>query len=94
MNVQVVVQTGVGASKVIVPLSANPFNVGFGAVVTGTVTYTIEHTFDSVNWFDNETVVGQIDNQDGNIILPVAGIRINITAGTGTVTLTTIQAKG
>lgn len=86
--------TGTGQSAVIGTVPNSVFNVGFGAVVSGTVTYTIQHTFDGVNFFDHEFAVDQTTNQDGNYAFPVASIRIDVTAGTGTVTLTAIQARG
>jgi hypothetical protein len=80
----------------------SPFNVGFGVVVTGTVTYTIQHTFDdpfastftpaSAVWFPHEDLVNQTTSQDGNYAFPVRAIRINQTAGTGSSKLTVIQA--
>lgn len=93
MDVSVRTQTGVGPSTVIRALAANPFNVGFGVVVSGTVTYTVEHTFNAVNFFPHEFVAGSTVNADGNYAYPVAGIRLNVTAGAGTATLTTIQAR-
>lgn len=85
----------------------NPFNIGLGsAVTTGTATYTIEHTFDDVlspdwvaasgNWATNSGWTGSKTAADGlvsgNYAYPVGGIRINISAGTGTVTLWIRQA--
>jgi len=80
----------------------SPFNVGFGAVVTGTATYSVQHTFDDVfastyvaasgNWFNHPTVVGVSTTQDGNYAFPVAAIRFNITAGTGSVDAVVIQS--
>lgn len=91
--------TGVAVSSwVKLDPKANPFNVGFGCVVSGTVTYKIEHTFDDVDGtgtitpFDHATIVGQTTNKDGNYAFPVRAIRLNVTAGSGTVTLTAIQA--
>ena len=47
MKQQTVSQTGVGSSDALVMnTNISPFNVGFGVVVTGTVTYTVQHTFD------------------------------------------------
>lgn len=94
MIVKTVNKTAAGQSALIGTVAASVFNVGFGAVVSGTVTYTIEHTFNGVDFFDHEFLVGQTTSQDGNYAFPVAGIRINVTAGTGSVVLTTIQAKG
>jgi hypothetical protein len=77
----------------------NPFNVGIGIVVSGTVTCTVQHTFDETNapggivtWFPHPTIAGKSDNQDGNYAFPVSGIKVLVTAGTGTATLTMIQA--
>lgn len=92
MTTRVVSTSGVSISDVVQVTAGNPFNIGFGAVVTGTATYTIEHTFDSVNWFDHEFLVDATANQDGNYAFPVAGIRINQTVGAGSVILTTLQA--
>lgn len=100
----VLTQTGVGQTDWYpTDIHLNPFNIGFGVVVTGTATYSVEHTFDrlllpdgqpptGVTAFAHETINAQTDNQDGNYAFPVTGVRLNVTAGTGTVTLTTIQA--
>jgi pectin methylesterase-like acyl-CoA thioesterase len=50
MNPQIVSQTGIGSS----PLQAlardiAPFAVSFGCVITGTVTFSIEYTYDDPN---------------------------------------------
>ena len=91
MKVSCVAQTGTGQSEEVKVVDGTVFNVGFGVVVDGTVTYTVQHTFDGVNWFDHEFVVGGTANDDGNYAFPVASIRLNVTAGGGTATLTTIQ---
>lgn len=93
MTTRVVETTGVSTSATVQVTVGNPFNIGFGVVVSGTATYTIQHTFDNAKWFDNECIVDATADQDGNYAFPVAGIRTNITAGTGTVTLTTLQAS-
>ena len=100
MRQQVVSKTGVGSSATIpMNLDSTPFNVGFGVVVTGTVTYTVQHSFDNpwttANpvWFDHPTVVAKVDvNADGNYAFPVAAIKVVVTSGSGTATLTVIQA--
>ena len=94
MIVKTVNKTAAGQSAVIGTVAASVFNVGFGAVVSGTVSYTIQHTFNGVDFFDHEFVAAQVASQDGNYAFPVAGIRISIASGTGSVVLTTIQAKG
>lgn len=81
-----------------------PANFSLAVIVTGTVTYTVQHTFDNVfaptfteagaTWFDHDTaaLVGANTNQDGNYAFPPTATRIQITAGTGSVVYNVIQA--
>ena len=98
MKVQTVSKTGTGSSSALVMnTNISPFNVGFGVVVTGTVTYTIQHTFDDpavgfTTWFSHPTVVDETTNQDGNYAFPVTGVKVLVTAGTGAAALNLIQA--
>jgi len=101
---QMIVSSTSGASTpCVMNLNTTPFNVGFAVVVTGSPTYTVQHTFDSMantaqtgtgftTWFNHPTVVNLTANADGNYAFPVSGIRVNVTGGTGTATLTVIQA--
>ena len=91
--------TGTGTSAWI-PLDykQSPFNVGFGVVVNGTITYDIEHTFDEVFdstvtpiAFKHSSLVAQTTNKDGNYAFPIRAIRINNTAGTGSTSVTLLQ---
>jgi hypothetical protein len=88
----------VGSSAALVMnTNTNPFNVGFGVIVSGTVDYTVQHTFDDpavgfTTWFNHPTVADQIANADGNYAFPVTGIRITMNSGDGVVTLKLIQA--
>jgi hypothetical protein len=99
MRQQVVSQTDTGYSDDMpMNLDSTPFNVGFGVTITGTPTYTVQHTFDNPwttaapVWFNHPTVAGKTINTDGNYAFPVAAIRVAVTSGTGTATLTVIQA--
>lgn len=95
--------TGIGVSKPI-PLDnyISPFNVGFGAVVSATATFSIQHTFDDVfsptyvpasgTWFNHPNFTSATATGDGNYAFPVMAVRLNVTASTGTVGLTLIQA--
>lgn len=101
---------GLGSSLVFFPdLMLNPFNIGIGCVVNSTsaiTSYNVEHTFDATGssafissnatWFLNSTIAAASSNTTGNYAFPVSGIRINVTAGssTGTVSFTAIQAGG
>lgn len=99
MRPQVISLTGTGTTAWI-PLDykQNPFNIGFAAVVNGTITYDIEHTFDDVFdtavtpvAFKHATITAQTTNKDGNYAFPIRAIRVNNTAGTGSTTLTILQ---
>lgn len=77
-----------------------PFAIGFGVVVAGgsTLTYSVEHTFDDVlagataTAFPHASVAAQTASKDGNYIVPVTAIRLNVTAFTsGSATLTVLQ---
>ena len=99
MRPQVIKVSGVAMSAWIpVDYKQSPFSVGLGAVVSGTITYDIEHTFDDVFTagvtpvaFKHSVMVSQTTNKDGNYAFPIRAIRVNNTAGTGDVTLTILQ---
>lgn len=100
MRPVVVSATAVTTSPVVpVDRYISPVNIGLGVTVSGTVTYTIQHTFDDVFdstvtpiWLNHATLVALTANADGNYAFPIRAIRINNTAGTGTTTLTILQA--
>jgi hypothetical protein len=99
MRQQIATKTGTGSSNVIATDTyISPFNVGFGVVVTGTVNYTVQHTFDnpqtvaSPTWFSHPTVASLAVSQDGNYAFPVAAIKVLVNSGAGTATMTLIQA--
>ena len=103
MRAIVLTASGVAASAVAaMNLNAAPFAVGFGVAATGTVTYTVQHTFDDVyapgfapasaTWYSHSAVAGATASADGSYAFPVRGIRVNITAGTGSVIATVLQA--
>jgi hypothetical protein len=97
--------TGTGSSAVYPPDHyISPFNIALNVVATGTITYTVRYTFDDVfaqgynpasgTWIDHPSLTAQTTTKDSNIAYPVTGIRLVTTAGTGTATLTIIQAGG
>jgi hypothetical protein len=97
--------TGTQVSNVFVPDNyISPFNVALSVLVTGTVDYTVQYTFDNVfannyvpasgNWVDHPSLTTQTTTKDSNIAYPVQGIRIKCNSGAGTARLTAIQAGG
>ncbi len=90
------------AHSPLVPLDWNssPLNVGIGCITSGTVTYTVQHTFDDIYdytilpvWIDQPAtgINGKTANADGNYAFPPRATRVNTTAGTGSVAMTVIQ---
>lgn len=98
MRVQTVSRTAAGSSSALVMnTNTNPFNVGFGVTVSGTVNYTVQHTFDDpgvgfTTWFNHPTAASLTAAADGNYAFPVTGIRITVNSGSGTATLRLVQA--
>lgn len=97
---------GVGASAIINPDSnMSPFAIGIGTVLnSGSANWTVQHTFDNIYsagtyapapyaWFANSGLTTKSANADGNYAFPVSGIRLLINSGTGSVTMTLIQAE-
>lgn len=67
------------------------FNIGFGCTVgTGTPTYTVQHTYDGVAFFNHASVASETTSQDGVYTSPVSAIRL-LWAAAGQVTLTGYQ---
>lgn len=89
-------------SAVIVPdINKSPFAIGAGVKVTGTITFAVQHTFDDVfsptfdpataKWYNHPTLTGSSDI-DSNYAFAVRGIRLTTSAGSGSATLTAVQA--
>ena len=75
--------------------------VSLQAVVTGTATYTVQQTLDNLldssitpTWFDHpdSSLVAATTSKQGNYAYIPAAVRLRQTAGSGSVTLTVIQA--
>ena len=106
--VRVTVSGGTGVSAPI-PLNnmSTPFSVGVGCDISagGSLTYTVEHTFDDVfaktftpaaaTWFPNSGLTAQTIDKDGNYTAPITAVRLNVGVwASGSVTMTIIQAGG
>lgn len=98
MRVQIEAQTGAGSTTpLVMNTNTSPFNVGFGVIVSGTVNYTVQHTFDDpsvgfTTWFPHPTIASQAASADGNYAFPVTAIRLTVNSGGGTATLKLVQA--
>jgi len=98
MRPQTITQTATGTSAWIpVDHKQNPFLISFGCVISGSPTYTVEHTFDDIlggataTAFAHQYIAAATANEDGNYSYPCTGVRLNVTAGTGSVTMTLLQ---
>jgi hypothetical protein len=82
-----------------------PFNVGIGCALSAgaNLTYKVQYTYDDVQdpafnastatWFDHATLAAKTTSSDGNIVVPVTALRLNVAPWTsGSVTMTVIQA--
>lgn len=96
--------TGVGDSNpVVIDQRIAPTNIGLAVIVTGTITYTVQYTFDDVfadgytassgNWFNHPTLTGS-SSLNSNIAYPVTAVRLTTSAGNDTAAMTVIQAGG
>lgn len=98
----VVSQTGVGQSALVsCDQYVNATAITLGVAVSGTVTYSIEYTLDDIfaenfnpataTWYTHTVLTNLSANACSNFMFPVMATRINVTAGTGTATLTVLQ---
>jgi hypothetical protein len=75
--------------------------VSIQVTVSGTVTWTVQQTLDNVNdtsitptWFSHPdtNLVSQTGSRQGNYAYVPAAVRLNVSAGDGTATMTVIQS--
>jgi len=103
MNPVTITNNGTATSRIInLDYFNDPFAIGMGVVVTGTITYSVQHTFNNIydssvststfTWFNNSSLANLTGNMDGNYAFPVYGIRL-VTTGTGAATLTVMPAS-
>lgn len=100
MRASRITQTGAGTTAwVSMDTWKAPFSASVACVVTGTVDYTVEHTFDditdsniTVTAWANADITASIANDSAIYTYPVKAIRLKVNSGAGSVTMTTLQA--
>lgn len=92
-QVKAATQTGVGTSSELRFARNEDPRVAYTVNVVGTVTYSLEHSLDGTNWVSNTDVTALTADADGNYVFPLYGVRVAVTAGTGTVVLVLSQAS-
>lgn len=94
---------GVGSSPWVgVNWHDTPSNVSYGCVVTGTINYTVQYTYDDPNNlpagvsfpqpFNHPTLLNLAASNDGFSNDPIIAWRVLINSGTGTIRVTGLQA--
>lgn len=96
---------GVGATQWYgVNYNVVPTNLSIGVVVTGTVNYTVQYTYDnfwtpdssgyapSVNAFNDPIVAAVTSSADTTFNNPITGWRVQINSGTGSLAIRGIQS--
>ena len=95
--------TGTGTSAVIgLDNMTNPFNVGIGVDISATATYTVQFTFDDVSsdsfsagsatWFTDTSFGTATADKAISFTIPCRGVRLNVSASTGSATIFVQQA--
>ena len=82
-----VAQVGVGASAAIGIDDTNDIRISYAVSLSGSATYTVQHSLDGLTYFDNSDNTAQTVAKDGNYVFPVRDVRVNVTSGAGTATL-------
>ena len=96
---------GVGSSRWrIVNWHNTPINIGIGTLVSGTVNYTVEHTYDDPTGvyqnpnstfptvYPNPTLNALTANAEGVYTTPISAYRLTVNSGTGTVSMVSLIA--
>ncbi len=98
MKVQTVSRTGVGSTDaIVINTNVTPINIGFAVIVTGTVNYSVQFTYDDPatgfpTWFDDATITSKTGNEDGYLNFPITGLKVLVNSGSGSVTMKVVQA--
>ena len=95
--------TGTGTSPIYgVDNFQAPFNVGIGCTISATATYSVQYTFDDIQadgyvassgtWFTSSDFSSATTSKAASFTIPCRGIRLNVSASTGSVTIQIQQA--
>lgn len=99
MKSTVISQTGAGTTAwIVVDTWKESFHVAVACVVTGTVDYDVEHTYDDVlrgvtaTAWTNADMDGKTANAAASYNYPIKAIRLKVNSGSGTVAMTVLQS--
>ncbi len=85
-------QAAVGASEAADIFDTVDIRISYAVIVTGTVNYTVQHSLDGINFFDNLDNTAKTVSADGNYIFPIRSVRVNINSGTGSIVFNVRQS--
>lgn len=85
-----VTATAAGASEVVpVNWRSDDFKLGIAVVISGTLTCSVQVTMTddlstatSDDWFDHDTLSVMTSSDIGNVVVPITGVRLNVTSFT------------
>lgn len=95
----VTVSSATSSAWIPVDWRSTPFNLSFAVIMTGTLTYKVEHTLDDVmdptvtpTALTHEFITASTTSDDGNYAYPVRAIRLTVSSYTsGSATMTVLQ---
>ncbi len=77
--------SAVGNSDVADIYDTEDIRISYAVIVTGTVNYTVQHSLDGINFFDNADNTSKTTSNDGNYVFPVRAVRVKINSGAGSI---------
>lgn len=87
-------RTGVGATDPILIKPVNDIRAILVVKVTGTVTYDIQYSLDGTFYIALNGNTGLTSSGDATVVMPIYSVRVNVTAGSGSVELAVRQTDG
>ena len=87
-------QTGVGSGAVVKFNARDDMRALINAVVTGTATYDLEYSLNGTDYVPLAGMTGKTVTDDATLVFPVHSVRVNITAGAGSVKLIVLSNGG
>lgn len=87
-------QTGVGASAIVYFKATEDMRALINCVVSGTVTYDLQYSLNGSDYVTLSGMSGKSATDDATLVFPVHSVRVNVTAGAGSVKLIVLSNGG
>lgn len=70
------------------------FKIGIGCIVSGTINYSLEHSYDGTSWFVSSDIVTDTTSEETSYVYPIWAVRLVVHSATGgSVTMTLLQGS-